>query len=79
VQEEPGAYKPDLRSHRGTRQRPQMRKSESYTKPTKADANGPESMIAFTFTCKEEHLFASIADIEARRTANQLVEQAVSI
>lgn len=33
-----------------------MRKSESYTKPTKADANGPESMIAFTFTCKEEHL-----------------------
>ena len=55
-----------------------MRKSESYTKPTKADANGPEPMIAFMFTCKE-HLFASISDIEARRTANQLVEQAVSI
>jgi hypothetical protein len=51
-----------------------MRKSESYTKPTKADANGLESMIAFAFTCKEEHLFASVADVDARRTANQLVE-----
>jgi hypothetical protein len=55
-----------------------MRKSESYTKPTKADANGPVYDRIHVYKHGGTS-FASIADIEARRTANQLVEQAVSI
>lgn len=47
-----------------------MRKSELYTMPTWADSNGLAYMIAFTCAREDKHGFVSIADIEARRTAN---------